>query len=112
MSPDGQSNHGQPSHLAPDAPDRDATARRSVKICNQKGLHARAAARFVKTAAQFNAEIWVRKNGTAVSGRSIMGLMMLAAASGTVVEISATGSDAAAAVETLARLIECKFDED
>src|SRR5207247_7952845 len=111
-SPDGQPSHGQSSHLAPDAPDRAASVRRSVKICNQKGLHARAAARFVKTAAQFQAEVWVRKNGTAVSGRSIMGLMMLAAASGTVIEISATGPDAAAAVETLARLIECKFDED
>jgi len=88
------------------------TARLTCKICNQKGLHARAAARFVKTAAQFDAEIWVRKNGTAVSGRSIMGLMMLAAASGAVIEISATGRDAATAVETLARLIECKFDED
>jgi phosphocarrier protein HPr len=88
------------------------TARRSATICNQKGLHARAAARFVKTAAQFDAEIWVRKNGTTVSGRSIMGLMMLAAASGTQIEITATGRDAAAAVETLARLIECKFDED
>jgi phosphocarrier protein HPr len=54
----------------------------------------------------------VRKNGTAVSGRSIMGLMMLAAASGALVEITATGRDAATAVETLARLIECKFDED
>jgi phosphocarrier protein len=54
----------------------------------------------------------VRKNGTAVSGRSIMGLMMLAAASGTVIEISAVGQDAATAVETLAGLIECKFDED
>ena len=90
-----------------------ATAvRRTCTICNQKGLHARAAARFVKTAAQFDADIWVRKNGTAVSGRSIMGLMMLAAASGTSVEISAVGIDAAAAVETLARLIDCKFDED
>src|ERR1700720_4157606 len=89
-----------------------ATARRMVKICNQRGLHARAAARFVKTAAQFDADISVRKNGTAVSGRSIMGLMMLAAASGAVIEISATGRDAATAVETLARLIECKFDED
>jgi phosphocarrier protein len=89
-----------------------ATARLTCKICNQKGLHARAAARFVKTAAQFDAEIWVRKNGTAVSGRSIMGLMMLAAASGAVIEITATGRDAATAVETLARLIECKFDED
>ena len=89
-----------------------ATAvRRTCTICNQKGLHARAAARFVKTAAQFDADISVRKNGTAVSGRSIMGLMMLAAASGAVIEISATGRDAANAVDTLARLIECKFDE-
>jgi phosphocarrier protein HPr len=99
-------------NLADPAPQPATVARREVKICNQKGLHARAAARFVKTAGQFNAEVSVRKNGTAVSGRSIMGLMMLAAASGTTLEISATGPDAAAAVETLARLIECKFDED
>jgi phosphocarrier protein len=99
-------------NLSEAAAQTPSTARRTVEICNQKGLHARAAARFVKTAAQFEADIWVRKNGTAVSGRSIMGLMMLAAASGAVVEISATGPDAAIAVETLARLIECKFDED
>ena len=86
-------------------------ARRLVEICNQKGLHARAAARFVKTASLFDAEVTVRKNGTSVSGRSIMGLMMLAAASGSVVEVAATGPDAVAAVEALARLIECKFDE-
>ena len=103
---------GNPAQLTGGAAGTAATASRTVKICNQKGLHARAAARFVKTAAQFAAEILVRKNGTAVSGRSIMGLMMLAAASGTVIEISATGGDAANAVETLARLIECKFDED
>ena len=100
---------GQPARPAADAA---ATARLTCTICNQKGLHARAAARFVKTAAQFGAEVTVRKNGTSVSGRSIMGLMMLAAASGTVIEISAIGHDAAMAVETLARLIECKFDED
>ncbi len=88
------------------------SARRMAEICNQRGLHARAAARFVKTASQFEAEIWVRKNGTAVSGRSIMGLMMLAAAAGAIIELTATGRDAEIAVETLARLIECKFDED
>ena len=88
-----------------------ATARRVVKICNQKGLHARAAARFVKTAHDFDAEIWVRKNGTIVNGRSIMGLMMLAAASGAELQISAAGPEADSAVETLARLVECKFDE-
>jgi phosphocarrier protein len=103
-----------PTHIPPlsaAAPNRDPAARRLVKICNQKGLHARAAARFVKMASQFAADVTVRKNGTAVSGRSIMGLMMLAAASGTVIEIAATGPDAAAAIEALARLIECKFDE-
>ena len=95
-----------------DAPDAAATARRAAKICNQRGLHARAAALFVKTAHGFAAEIWVRKNGTCVSGRSIMGLMMLAAASGAELQISAAGPDADSAVETLARLVECKFDED
>ena len=88
-----------------------ATAKRRVTICNQKGLHARAAARFVKAAHEFDAEIWVRKNGTIVSGRSIMGLMMLAAAAGTELQISAAGPEADLAVETLARLVECKFDE-
>ena len=98
-----------------DAPDSAPVAgeiRRTVTICNKRGLHARAAARFVKLAWQFDAEVTVRKNGSAVSGRSIMGLMMLAAAAGTLIEITATGRDAAAAVETLARLIDCKFDED
>jgi phosphocarrier protein HPr len=88
-----------------------ATAKRIVTICNQKGLHARAAARFVKASYQFDADIWVRKNGTVVSGRSIMGLMMLAAAAGAELKISAAGPEAEAAVEALARLVECKFDE-
>jgi phosphocarrier protein HPr len=94
------------SALAP-----SVTARRVATICNERGLHARAAARFVKIAAQFDAEVMVRKNGTEVSGRSIMGLMMLAAAAGTVVELTATGRQAEAAVMALADLIECKFDE-
>jgi phosphocarrier protein len=85
---------------------------RRATICNQRGLHARAAARFVKTAGLFDAEIWVRKNGTEVSGRSIMGLMMLAAAPGAVIELTATGREAEAAVTALASLVECKFDED
>src|SRR5499427_7175625 len=88
------------------------TARRVATICNQRGLHARAAARFVKTAELFEAEVMVRKNGTEVSGRSIMGLMMLAAAPGTIIELAATGRQAEAAVTALAELIECKFDED
>jgi phosphocarrier protein HPr len=88
------------------------TARAIVTICNQKGLHARAAVRFVKTAGQFDAEVRVRKNGTEVPGSDIMELLMLGAAPGAVVELSATGREAAAAVAALARLIECKFDED
>src|SRR5215472_8242500 len=87
-------------------------ARRVATICNQRGLHARAAARFVKTAGQFDAEVLVRKNGTEVSGRSIMGLMMLAAAPGTAIELVATGPQAEAAVTALSELIDCKFDEE
>ena len=92
--------------------DQMSAAHRVVTICNQRGLHARAAARFVKTAAEFDAEVTVRKNGTEVSGRSIMGLMMLAAAPGTVIELTATGRQAEAAVTALGKLIECKFDEE
>ena len=90
----------------------DTVFRRLATICNQRGLHARAAARFVKMSAQFDADVWVRKNGTRVSGRSIMGLMMLAAAPGTAIELTATGPQAEAAIAALANLIECKFDED
>jgi phosphocarrier protein HPr len=89
-----------------------AAVRRTATICNLRGLHARASARFVKMAAQFDADVRVRKNGTEVSGRSIMGLMMLAAAPGTVIELSATGPQAMEAVNALADLIECKFNED
>jgi phosphocarrier protein HPr len=89
-----------------------AVLRRVATICNQRGLHARAAARFVKTASQFDAEIRVRKNGTEVSGCSIMGLMMLAAAPGTSIELTASGREAEAALTALANLIECKFNED
>jgi phosphocarrier protein HPr len=99
----GQSGGGEPA---------PATVRRIATICNQRGLHARASARFVKMAAQFDADVRVRKNGAEVSGRSIMGLMMLAAAPGAVVELSASGPQAEAAVGALADLIECKFNED
>ena len=102
----------EPLENAVEAEAAASTVKRVVKICNQKGLHARAAARFVKTAHEFDAEIWVRKNGTIVNGRSIMGLMMLAAAPGTVIELAATGRQAQAAVTALTELIECKFDEE
>lgn len=86
--------------------------RRGVIICNRRGLHARAAARFVKLAWQFDAEVTVAKNGAAVSGRSIMGLMMLAAGPGTAIELRATGPEAERAVTALAELICGGFDEE
>src|SRR5579885_1459492 len=86
--------------------------RRMVTICNKRGLHARAAARFVKLAWQFDAEVMVAKNGAAVSGRSIMGLMMLAAGPGTLVERRATGPEAERAVMALDELIRGGFDEE
>ena len=86
--------------------------RRSLRIRNRLGLHARAAARFVKLAGQFNAAITVSKDGTTVSGSSIMGLMMFAAGLGTFLEIRATGADAERAVEALVALVSGKFDED
>jgi len=89
-----------------------ATAERRVTILNKRGLHARAAARFVKLASQFAAELTVAKDGVAVSGRSIMGLMMLAAGPGTELSIRAEGPDAAAALDALAGLVAAKFDED
>jgi len=85
---------------------------RNVMIRNRRGLHARAAAKFVKLAETFAAEVTVRKNGTSVSGGSIMGLMMLAAGPGSTLELRATGEEADAALDALAKLVADKFDED
>ena len=87
-------------------------ASQEVTILNKRGLHARAAAKFVKLASSFEAEIVVVKNGTSVSGRSIMGLMMLAASPGCSLELRAEGPGARLAVEALASLVRNKFDED
>lgn len=89
-----------------------AQVNRSVTICNQRGLHARAAARFVKLAFEYDADITVTKAGASVSGRSIMGLMMLAAGPGSTVDLSATGPDAARAIDALVALITGGFNED
>ena len=83
-----------------------------VTIVNERGLHARAAARFVKLAGSFDAEVTVVLNGTEVSGSSILGLMMLAAAPGCELELRATGPAARAAVGALSELIAKKFDDD
>jgi len=85
---------------------------RQITIVNRRGLHARAAARFVKLAGEFDADITVAKDGTEVSGLSIMGLMMLAAAPGTSIEVRAQGAQAEEALAAIAALIACGFDED
>ena len=90
----------------------NSEARRQVTIVNNRGLHARAAAKFVKLASGFDAEIVVQKKDMTVSGSSIMGLMMLAAAPGCELELLAKGPAATAALEALADLIANKFDED
>jgi phosphocarrier protein len=85
---------------------------RDCEILNKRGLHARAAAKFVKLAGQFVAATHVTKGGTTVSGLSIMGLMMLAAAPGCTVGVRAEGPDAQEAVDAIAALIAAKFDEE
>ncbi len=84
----------------------------SVDICNARGLHARASAKFVKLAAQFDAEVRVSKDGQTVDAQSIMGLMMLAAGPGCTLEIAAEGPQAEEAVQALATLVNGRFDED
>lgn len=86
--------------------------RREVTIVNRRGLHARAAAKFVRLAERFAAEIKVTKEGVEVPGTSIMGLMMLAAAPGSILELTAKGVDARAALDALAALVEGGFDEE
>jgi len=85
---------------------------RTVVIRNRNGLHARPAAEFVKLASRFRAEITVRKNDLEVSGKSILGVMMLAAEYGSELTIRATGEDASDAVEHLAALIERTIEEE
>jgi phosphocarrier protein len=88
------------------------SASRTVEIINQRGLHARASAKFVKMAAGFDAEVTVTKDGTTVDARSIMGLMMLAAGPGAEIEIAAEGPEAEAALEALSQLVANRFDEE
>jgi len=88
------------------------TSRRTVEIINERGLHARASAKFVKLAGGFDAEIQVSRDGASVDARSIMGLMMLAAGIGSSVEISAEGPEAEAALEALCDLVANRFDEE
>ena len=81
-------------------------------IINKKGLHARASAKFVETVARFQAEVTVSKGDNVVSGRSIMGLMMLGASQGSTIELAAEGPDGRAVMDALLLLIAAKFNED
>jgi len=81
-------------------------------ICNERGLHARAAAKFVKVAEQFDAAVMVSKDGMSVVGTSIMGLMMLGASKGSQIEIEVTGRAAESAMAALTALVSDGFDED
>jgi len=95
--------------------DSDPTAtehKATVTISNKRGLHARAAAKFVKLVAIYDASVLVAKKGTEVSGLSIMGLMMLAAGMGCSIDLRATGTQAGDVIAALVDLIERKFDED
>ena len=87
-------------------------AKKEFQILNKLGIHARPAAQFVKTANRFQADVFVEKDGEEVDGKSIMGLMMLAAGHGSVICVSSDGPDADAAIEALGALIARKFEED
>lgn len=84
----------------------------SVTVVNALGMHARAAARFVRTAASFQSQIRVSRDNRVMDGKSIMGILLLAAARGTIITISADGVDEQAAVGALRHLVETGFSED
>ena len=85
---------------------------RVVTIVNRLGLHARPAAMFVKTTNQHKAEVWVEKDGEEINGKSIMGLMMLAAGQGSKLTVSADGPDAEEALDAIEALVASRFNED
>jgi phosphocarrier protein HPr len=89
----------------------DAPIVRELEICNKKGLHARASAKFVQLVEKYDAQVKVKRGQETVGGTSIMGLMMLAAGPGTTITIEATGAQAAEVVEALARLVSGRFTE-
>ena len=84
----------------------------SLVICNQKGLHARAAAAFVKCVYDFNSVVSVEKDGQEADGCSILSLMMLAASKGTTIKVRAEGDDAQAAIDAISALVNAKFGEE
>jgi phosphocarrier protein HPr len=107
MSDPAGASEGLPPNLEP-AP---GSVVRVLEICNKKGLHARASAKFVQTVERFDAQVRVTRGTESVGGDSIMGLMMLAAGPGTTITVEATGPEAAQVVEALADLVACRFTE-
>ena len=91
---------------------RDGAIVRVMPIVNQKGLHARASAKFVQTVEKFDADVRVTRGNETVGGTSIMGLMMLAASPGTSITVAATGNQAAEVIDALDRLLSTRFGED
>jgi phosphocarrier protein len=85
---------------------------KDLTIENRNGLHARPAALFVKTSSRFRAEVWVEKDGERVNGKSIMGLMMLAAGKGSILRVTAEGEDAPLVLGELEQLIASRFGEE
>ena len=88
------------------------THARNLEITNRRGLHARASAKFVKCVEQFDVEVTVSHDGQSVPGTSILGLMMLAASTGTIVNVVATGKDAGPALDAITALLADRFGED
>lgn len=85
---------------------------RELVVLNRYGLHARPAALFVKTSNRFKSEVWVEKDGEEVNGKSIMGLMMLAAGHGSKLKVSASGNDAEKFLEEIEQLVANRFNEE
>jgi phosphocarrier protein len=91
---------------------RTQKAEREIAIVNRLGLHARPAALFVKVASRYRSDVWVKKENEEVNGKSIMGLMMLAAGQGSKLQVRCEGPDAARALDEIEELIKARFNED
>jgi phosphocarrier protein len=96
----------------PPIPDSETTFSREVTVLNKQGIHARPSASFVKLAGRFQCDVFIEKDGETINGKSIMGLLMLAAGPGSRMRIVCRGADAEAALIELCALVEGKFGED
>lgn len=104
---------GHPSAMSPAAKTDPATSlHREVTVQNRQGIHARPSASFVKLASQFQCDVFIEKDGETINGKSIMGLLMLAAGPGSRLRIVCTGADARTALEELCALVDARFGED